>query len=376
MTLVTLAGDDLNYLTPIIYEFKEKITNHILVYDDALHKLHKAKQLQNGLERLKNKYSLNCKLHAIRIDEDSKNDMMRVFMQIKMIENDVSSIFLHSTEGYAALALILSNLVLNELGSVLTYDLLDNEYHLIQGTTLITKPIENSMDLEDYLLMMNNTLLEQKTKEHLLERKPYIQSLFSDYSHFAKVKKALVEQDSTFDYSYHRNIMDNLHALGIVDDKHIFLPSMQMSLQGELFEEYIFLLCEPLGFDDIGLGVKIDFDQIQKPDNPSHRIKNEFDILMIKENRIFTIECKLSNNLEGLSLIYKYDTIMDYFGKDAKAILLNISNKEKSPYLNTKRSSIFNEASLRRAIMSKMHVYHESRLDPIKFTNLVKSFFI
>lgn len=376
MTLVTLAGDDLNYLTPIIYEFKDNISDHIIVYDDAPYELHKAKQLQNGLERLSDKYNLKCKFHAIKMDEDSKHDMMRVFMQIKMITQETSDIYLHSTEGYAAVALVLSNLVLKEFGSVITYDLLDNEYHLIQGTDLTTKQLEHSMDLEDYLLMMDNTILEQMTKEELTPRKPHILSLFNEYARFAKVRKALVQNDKNFEYGLYRSVLDTLKALKIVDQNDCLIPSMTMNLQGELFEEYVYWLCEPLGFDDIRLGVKVDFDQISGESELHHRITNEFDILMIKDNRIFTVECKLSNNLEGLALVYKYDTIMDYFGKDAKAILLNISTKEKSPYLNTKRSSIFNEASLRRAIMSKMHVYHESQLDPIKFTNLVKNFFV
>ena len=375
MTLVTLLGDDLNYLIPIIFEFKNKIKNHIIIYDDAPHESFKAKQLQAGLEKLKTKEQLSLKLHIIKMDEDSKTDMMRVFMQIKMIEKEGSDIYLNSTQGYAATALILSNLVLHEFGKVISYDLLDNTYNLIEGQNLKTIQIRHSMNLDEHLLMMNYTILAQQRKEDLLSSKSAVISLFTEYARFTKVKNALVKQDKDFDFSLYSTVLENLKTLNFIDENNQLVPSMKMYMQGNLLEEYVFWLCEPLGFDDIRLGVKIDFDQINDRSEQAEHIMNEFDILMMKNNRIFTIECKLSNNLEGLELVYKYDTIMDYFGAETKAILLNISNKKKKPYLNSKRSIIFNRSSLRRALTANMHVYHENHLDSIKFTNIVKTFF-
>jgi len=49
MILITLLGDDLSILTPVIYEFKDQITHHVVVHDDALDDAHRALQLHNGL---------------------------------------------------------------------------------------------------------------------------------------------------------------------------------------------------------------------------------------------------------------------------------------------------------------------------------------
>jgi len=375
MTMVTLLGDNLNYLTPVIFEFKDKIKHHIIICDDAMHELSKANQLQKGFDNLVEKYNLSCQSHLLRVDEDSKTDIMRIFMQIKSIEPEASNICLNATEGYAATTLLLSNFVLGELGKVISYDLIDNEYNMIQAQGFETKKIENSMCLDDYLLLLNNTILIEKKEKEFHNNKEIVLSLFKEYRSFTKVKKALINDYYSLDFSRYASVLESLKSLEIIDERNNLIPSMRMQLQGNLFEEYVYWLCKPLGFDDIRMGVKIDFDQIKDRSEVPEHINNEFDILMIKNNRIFTIECKLSNHLEGLELVYKYDTIMDYFGADTKAILLNISSKEKKPYLNSNRSESFNRSSIRRAFSSNMRVYHESSLEPIKFTNLITNFF-
>ena len=371
MILVTLLGDDLNYINPVFFEFKDKVKKHILIYDDAPHEEFRAKQLQNGLKKFVKSKNLNTELHNIKIDEDSKTDMLKVYEQIKALKDD-STIYLNSTQGYASTSFILSNIVLKDGGKIINYDLIDNEYNLIEGENFTTHKVQNSMNLDEYMIMMNYKIVAEQTNHH---NKQNILKLFNNYTKFDKVKTALVRQDKEFAYTLYRDVLEILESFGIVDETHKIIPSKQMELQGSLFEEYVFFLCKSLVFDDIKMGVKIDFDQLNDNSTQQEHILNEFDILMIKNNKIFTIECKLSNNLEGLELVYKYDAIMDYFGADTKAILLNISKKEKKKYLNSKRSDTFNRSSIRRAISSNMHIYHENILEPVKFTNLVTNFF-
>jgi hypothetical protein len=123
-----------------------------------------------------------------------------------------------------------------------------------------------------------------------------------------------------------------------------------MTLEGTLFEEYVFWICEEMGFDDIVMGAKIDLDQGDEP-NQQNRIMNEFDILMTKDNRIHTIECKMVRHLDGLEFIYKYDGLIDIFGNGTRAIILNIANKEMKNYKNTKVSENFRPSAIRRARM-------------------------
>jgi hypothetical protein len=92
-------------------------------------------------------------------------------------------------------------------------------------------------------------------------------------------------------------------------------------------------------------------------------------------NCIYTVECKFSKHLEGLEIIYKYDAIIDYFGKTSKAIIVNISSKPKESYLGSKVSGNFRHSTLRRARLAGVSVYHESQINIIKFQNLVQNFF-
>jgi hypothetical protein len=122
------------------------------------------------------------------------------------------------------------------------------------------------------------------------------------------------------------------------------------------------------------LGLKIDFDQ-EITQEQTHRVMNEFDILMTYNNRIYTIECKLVKHLDGTEYVYKYDAIIDIFGTGTKAILLNVSQKEMTPYSNTKSSVNFNYATIRRARMKDIQIYHDTHIDPIVFSNITRNFF-
>jgi hypothetical protein len=208
----------------------------------------------------------------------------------------------------------------------------------------------------------------------MIKHKELVQKLFVDYNRFLVLRNVLVSKKKNFDYDNYKDLLNILLQLNIVDDIHNLIPSQQQYLQGGLFEEYIFWLVESLGFDDIALGVKIDFEQLPI-EACINRVINEFDILIAHNNRIHTIECKMVQNLEGLEYIYKYDAIIDIFGIGSKAILLNIAQKEMVPYLDSHISSNFNAPSIRRGKMKGIEIFHDSQVNPIILTKFVGSFF-
>jgi hypothetical protein len=122
------------------------------------------------------------------------------------------------------------------------------------------------------------------------------------------------------------------------------------------------------------VGVKIDLEG-SKVTHPYPKLFNEFDVLIMQNNRLCTIECKFSDGLKGLDVVYKYDGIIDYFGNASKALIANISSRIKEPYMGMNSSSNFSHSTLRRARMSGIAVYHESKVDVIKFQNTVRNFF-
>jgi hypothetical protein len=372
MILITLLGDDLSNLTPVIYEFQNQITHHILIHDDAVDDVRRAEQFHNGLRRLMHKNNLSFELSSFTLDEDSKNDIVNLYHTI--CANYKGEIVLHSTEGFASLSLILSNLVLSGGGKVITYDARDNELNTIHNTTMTRSKLSSKLNIKDYLSLLNFKILDIQKRGSLSNRKEQVMTLFKDHNRFLELRNALSKRDTHFNYRDYIDLLDILSSLGILDKDQRLVPSEKMTLEGGLFEEYVFWLCESMGFDDIALGVKIDFDQGNE-NNQQNRVMNEFDILMTHNNRIYTVECKMVRRLDGLEYIYKYDGLVDILGYGTKAVLLNVAKQEMESYQSTKISENFRPSAIRRARMNDIEVYHNTHINPIAFTNLIRNFF-
>ncbi len=372
MILISLLGDDLSILSPIINEYKNQITHHILIHDDASDDIRRARQFEKGLERFIRSHKLKWKNSSVILDEDSKIDLVRIYYSLRAKYD--GEFYLHSTEGFASTALILSNLVLSDKGKVITYDISDNEQTIIEGTNFTKSKLTSKLSVDDYLELLNFTILDIQRHHTLIERKYQIQTLFTDYHQFFKLRNALSKNDDQFDYSSHTESLIILHQLEIIDEEYYLIPSEKMRLEGTLFEEYVFWICNEIEFDDIVLGAKIDLDQGDEP-NQQNRIMNEFDILMTKNNRIHTVECKMVRNLDGLEYIYKYDGLIDILGNGTRAIILNIAPKEMKSYKNTKVSENFRPSAIRRARMGDIEIYHDNNFNTTKFQSLLESLF-
>jgi len=372
MILITLLGDDLSILTPIIYEFKDQINHHIIVHDDASDDSRRAIQLRNGLARFSGEKAFKFETTLVALDEDSKNDIVRLYHTVRATYE--GEILLHSTQGFASFALILSNLVLADGGKVVTYDARDNELNTIEGTTITRSKLESRLSVKDYISLLNYEVLDAERHLYLLKRKERVLNLFKDHNRFLLLRNALTKDDNYFDYDSHGDMLDILSSLEIVDENQRLIPSEKMILEGTLFEEYVFWLCEKMGFDDIALGVKIDFDQGNET-KQQNRVMNEFDILMTHNNRMYTVECKMVRLLDGLEYVYKYDGLVDILGYGSKAILLNVSKQEMEAYQSTKISKNFRPSAIRRARMNDIEIYHDTHINPIIFSNLLRNFF-
>ena len=376
MTLLSIVGDDISRIIPVLYAYKDQIKHHVLFCDDDPLNHERAKTLQKGMQRFSSKHSLGWYTKIIATNEDSAEDIKEAAKDQFNFEGEL---WLNATDGYPAITILLSDLVRKEGGKVLSYDHFDNDLHIIESDgSMETKPLFAKMDLDAYMTLLNYKI-EKKTKNDLLPRKKYIMNLYKDEKRFVKVRKALLDlyhgNIYGYDFSGFPDVMENLRALDVIDqDNNISTENKQM-IEGDLLEEYLFWLCETLNFDDIALSAEIDFDDENKEASNYKRVINEFDILMIHNNRIYTVECKFKNNLSGVDIVYKYDAIIDYFGHTSKAIIANISNKYKNDYIGMKQSDNFTHSSLRRARMSGISVYHESQVDVVKFQNLVQNFF-
>jgi len=369
MRLVSIVGDDISRLVPVIYAYRKQITEHILVCDSA--SASHAKRLAGGLKKFATYYQHRWK---VRIEQIDASDLLGVVSSCQQEIGALDDVTLAITDAYPMLALLLGRAVHAEGGDIISYDHFSNKIHFLDSEQQLTCTIAAPrLNLKKFLMLMGYKILSRKNRKNLSQRRVYIERLFADPYKFNKLRLALLRGEQVKHASY-LDQLDTLDALGVTY-RGIFLDSQAKALAGDLLEEYVFWLCEGLGMDDIAMGVHIDFDEQSPESDKGRHITNEFDILIMHQNRIYTIECKYSNKLNGLGLVYKYDSIMDYFGNASKAILLNLSDKPKEPYLQMHTSSSFGVTTLRRAKRSNLHVYHETVVKPKEFKRVVREFF-
>ena len=377
MTLIHIVGDDISRIVPVLYAFREEAKEHILFCDDDPANHARAKRLKAGMERFSSNASLHWQVEIVTTNEDIK-EQIEVSAEEALAQD--REIWLNATDGYPAMTLLLADMIRQRGGRVISYDHFDNDLHTIYPDgTMETVALESKIDLESYLVLLDYRIVDAANAEDLRNHKDEIMALYRDPGAFKKVRGMILARHFNLPGAP-KQIMDNritalLRKMGVLDAHNRLIASQQKVLQGDILEAYAFWLCESLNPDDIKLGVKIDFDEPDREPLSQRRVLNEFDILMTHNNRIYTVECKLSEKLDGLEFVYKYDAIIDYFGKTAKAIILNISSKPKKPYMGTKTSSNFRHSTLRRARLAGVAVYHESVINPVRFQNLVRNFF-
>ena len=370
MVMISIIGDDISQLLPIIYAYKNNIDKYILLCDDT--RCIRVNTLKKSLHQFIKDYQLSWLVEIQVIDEYNINDVMQNIEGLLLAPKEC---LLNICETHPLWTLKFSKLFHDANAQIIHYEHFTNRLHFINNTYNTTSQIlKPTISIDSYISLLGYNIVQKQTTQTLQHRKKHILTLYKNPSRFKKLRLALLQEDRHFNYKPYEDLLHTLGELGIVKN-HRLIPSQQKALSGDVFEEYVFWLCEALNPDDIALGVKIDFDDMKNIANANYHIYNEFDILIMHQNRLFTVECKYSKRLEGLEFVYKYDAIIDYFGKASKAIILNISSKPKEPYLEMNSSSNFRHSTLRRARLSGIHIYHEAQVDTDKFQLLVRQFF-
>jgi len=352
MELLTIVHADKTELIPIIYEFLGKVERHILFYDQASLDEELAFELKSSIEKLNEKYGFSVIVKMIKIDEDSKKDMERIS---KAFEGNRENLYLNGAGADTALFTVLSSIVLRQGGKVVAYDRDDNSYNLITANGFSNEKIEHNMKIDDFLTLMGEELLEECDKKGIVERKEAVELLFGDAKRMFKVRYLLKTRKTKELKKRYEKVMKALKTLEIVDENDVIKGQEGFVRFGYLFEEFVYLQLEGFTFDDIKVGAKIRFDkgQVQRR---NIEVTNEFDILLIKENKIGFIECKMGDSSDPLGTIYKSDSIMDYFGVSASSMIVNIE-RDKTPHLKRSKRN-FGNSLLLRAKSKKVTVYN------------------
>jgi hypothetical protein len=352
MELMTIIHrQKMDYL-PIIYAFSSQITKHIIIYDDAEEESMIAKEVVSSLKAFHTSYDLSTEIELVEIDEDSKQEIQKV---IKQFEGN-QKLVLNGTGADSALLIVLSSLVLRNKGRVFSYDKVDNTYNIITEDGFTNHKIEKNMTLEVCLLLMGESIQGEINQDKMMKNAPEILSVFSDIPQMFKIRHLLKTKRSNELLQKYPRLLESLKRLSILDNQYHLQGNEAFVRFGELFEAFIYLkLREYFVFDDIKVGVRICFD---KKGSSQERIEivNEFDILLIHQNKIGFIECKLGDSHTPLETVYKSDSILEYFGEDASSLIVNLE-RNRTPHLKNSKKN-FGDTILFRAKTKKISVYN------------------
>ena len=362
MILVSILGDFHSSILPITYEFKEKITKHIIVYDDAKQEIKESWRMIRGQkafhDSLPKNSSFDYELVTMKIDEDSYESIQECFHRIKKLIEDPKELYLNTTDGLSSISVVLSSNTLSFGGKVIAYDRYANTYNLHTQNSMKKYLINNNMDIQSHLMLKGYTLLEVTDKDVLHHRKDVVLELTKDLTRFKEFTNLLQKKslDDIISFDDYKTLLESINK------------KEQKFIQGVVFEEYIYhLIVDKFDFDDVWTGVKVKFDE---------GVENEFDILMIKDNHLHTIECKFVNNLNGTHFVYKTELIKDYLDDDGKAMILSIGGDNIRVISKKKKTTQFTRGDRARADYGDIKVHQSRVFDEKAFLDDVREWFL
>ena len=360
MTLVSIVGDFHSSIFPIFNNFKNKMTKHILVYDNARKDTTNAKQFQKGIEKFVQKNSLNIKTEKIKVDEDSLESLKACAQAILKSSNNPSEIYINSTDGFSTLNTVLDHELFAHGVNFIAYDMYENEYNLLSKNGLEKRRVKKSLKIKDHFSLKGYTVRSSEFKEFAHKYEKEIYKLFTKHSkEYNEFLGLSPHKHPTVQDAPNSKVKKLLVEMGLQK-----LPKQNMLITGGLFEYYVYNLVKNLDYDDIEVGLVIEREYAASP------VANEFDILIMKENHLHMIECKYLNFLKKDALVYKYIALSEIIDEDGKMI---VASKEKK--LKNSNDITLLPTVEKRGRLNNLYFRSDAHTDPVMFTMNVKSLF-
>jgi len=363
MILVSILGDFSSSILPLFYNFKDKTTKHILVYDDFKRDVTKAKEIAKGLERFKQKYSYNFELIEYTLDEDSSDEINKCSEFIASQTKNQNDIYINTTDGFSTLTTLLNHNLMSDGVQFLAYDMFDNEYNLLNNKSLRKHKLQHNLNIQDHFLLKGYSTKHKEFKEFAHRHEKTIITLFEEYHHeFDSYTKLSRKKYKKVTNLPHGKIKKAFVSMGLEDmDAHNAL------LTGGLFEYYIYNLLKDLDYDDIEVGLVV------SREINSSNVPNEFDILIMKNNHLHNIECKYRKMVNMNELIYKYTALSNIVDEDGTTIIIlkNPIDYEKTNIYDGQAFTPLKRAALNN-IVFKGGVHLNSKLFSIYIKSLLQ----
>jgi len=362
MVLVSILGDFHSSILPIFFEFKEKLTHHIIIHDDSKYDMNQANKLiqaqKDFISLYKDDKDINFELIDITIDEDDYEDIIKTYEKIKSLTNK-NNIYLNATDGLNSVGIVLSNKFLDLGSNVIVYDKFSNTYNLHKQNSINRIKIKNNTDIKNHLRLKGYSLLDYSNKFELQNRKDDILRLCENLTELKELGSKLQESklNNVSGYEKYKKILKKLNQSNNVS-----------FIQGTVFEEYIYwIIKDNFDFDDVMVGLKIEFEK---------DFENELDIVMIKDNHLHTIECKFVNYIKGEHFVYKTNSIIDYLDDDGKAMILSIGGDNTKITNSGNKKLQFTIGDQARASNGNIKIHQNKTFKKSKFIEDVKKHFL
>ena len=328
MVLVSIVGDFYSSVLPLFYEFKEKITTHVILHDDYKSDVVAARKIINGTLAFIKKNNLPIESFTIKMDEDSLVAASQASELIAKHVDKYEDLYINITDGLANVGVLLSDEFRSQGAKILTYDRYDNEYNVLTIDSMKTHKMQTSIPIRDHLLLKNIEIISTQditfAKKHERSLNIFFEKYEADHTLYAK------DPDKS--------------------------PALVKQRIGILYEYYIYNLIKDFGFDDILMGVKVKDNRL---DNIF--LENEYDILIMKDNHLHMIECKYLKILDVTALLYKLDSVRETLDEDANIMIVSdfdtyneteyLSNADISqPYKRAFAKKVFMRGSPTKAV--------------------------
>ena len=355
MILVSILGDFHSSVLPVSFEFKEDITKHVIIYDDARQDTKASWKVLRGqqafLEKLPENSTFKYELVPMQVDEDNYESIVSRFEDIKVLAEEKEDIYLNSTDGLSSIAVILSSKLLGIGAKVISYDRFSNTYNLHTYQAMKKCPMQSKMDILTHITLKGYTIVKKSSKNEIASRQTVIKNLTKDLPRYHNFLEQLLND---------KTIMDEVK--GYDDYKQLLREinkenDLQFIKKG-VFNEYIYhLLVENFDFDDVWVNIRI---------RASKNVESDFDVVMIKDNHFHTIDCEIIQHSNGQKQIYRMETIIDYLDDDGKSMILSIGRTGKQ----------FKDADISRALYGDIKIYKEDNFDEKAFLKDISQWFL
>ena len=354
-----MVGDFDSNILPLFFHYVEDVRIHVLLYDKRHTNLEHTKQITKGIKKFCDHYSYYPTLLEMSFNEDSVESIEEVYKKIsaKVVENEL--LYFNTTDGLASTTAVLQPLLKKDKGYILAYDRFENTCNIFKDGEMIQEYI-SPMNIDEHLMLKNIDYEIVAEDEAMRKRKASVFKLLKHTGRYMEYKKIINTISSEHELYWMKEELRKI-ASGI--DKNYAL--------GPIFEEYCYWLVKDLGFDDVQLGVKITH-------NPqgSNDFKNELDVLVMKDNHLHVIECKLRTFIDGECFIYKYDSIGQLLDSDGRRMIVAIGGDNLKTSKSGKKFFQFNNSNIKRAEHMNILIYQEKVMRVEHFKNEVKRFFL